>query len=132
MLELDAKIEAARAAWPEIDVSLDRFRAFVAERVDADTAFETLRVPDLWLACACADGSERAVVALERWAFPSVDAALARLRLPDDERHEIKQLLRAKLFLPDGDRRPRIADYSGRGDLRGYIRVTATRLALNR
>ena len=137
MLELDAafleKVDAARAAWPGIDVKVERFQAFVAERLaEEDGALDALRLSDLWVACACADGDAGAVAALERWGFPSVDAALARLRLPDDERHEIKQILRARLFLPDGDRRPRIADYSGRGDLRGYIRVTATRLALNR
>jgi RNA polymerase sigma-70 factor (ECF subfamily) len=44
---------------------------------------------------------------------------------------EALQLLRVKLFLPSGDRPPRIADYSGQGSLLAWLRVTALRTALN-
>lgn len=121
--------QIAREAWPEIGLDEARFRAYVNERVP-DGEPEP-RWADLWLACGCLDGSDAAVAALERWGFPAVDGALAKLRLPDHDRHEIKQQLRTRLLVAEGDRRPRLADYSGRGDLRGYLRIAATRLALN-
>jgi RNA polymerase sigma-70 factor (ECF subfamily) len=120
----------ARAAWPAIEIDEARFRAYASEHM-AEGSDAELRWADLWLACACVEGNPAAIAALESWGFPSVDAALARLRLPEHDQHEIKQLLRARLLLPDGERGPRLADYSGRGDLRGYLRISATRLALN-
>ena len=44
---------------------------------------------------------------------------------------EVRQLVRHKLFVADGGARPKIAEYSGRGELRGWVRVTVTRFVLN-
>jgi RNA polymerase sigma-70 factor (ECF subfamily) len=35
------------------------------------------------------------------------------------------------MLVGDGERGPGLAGYTGRGDLRGYLRIAATRLALN-
>jgi RNA polymerase sigma-70 factor (ECF subfamily) len=120
--------EAAREAWPEIVFDEARFRDYLLERVPED---ETLRWADLWLACGCVDRIPAAIAALERWGFPSVDDALAKVRMSDDDRAEIKQRLRDHLLVAEDGRLPRLAGYAGRGDLRGYLRITATRLALN-
>jgi RNA polymerase sigma-70 factor (ECF subfamily) len=126
---LQQACEAGRAAWPEIELDDARFCSFVAER--ARPGERELRWADLWLACACLDGNELALATLERWGFPAVDGALARLRISDDDRRELKQALRARLLVAEGERRPRLAEFAGRGDLRGFLRVAATRFALN-
>jgi RNA polymerase sigma-70 factor (ECF subfamily) len=121
---------SARAAWPDIVLDDERFRAYVRERLPAEGDIE-LHWADLWLACACVDGIASAISTLERWGFPSVDAALAKLQLAEHDRAELKQRVRTRLLLPEGTRPPRLVEYSGRGDLRGYLRISATRLALN-
>jgi RNA polymerase sigma-70 factor, ECF subfamily len=40
---------------------------------------------------------------------------------------EVKQIVRTLLFVADGDRAAGIADFAGRGTLRGWVRVIATR-----
>lgn len=92
-----------------------------------------LRVEDLALAWACARArSADAVAELERQHFHVVDAALAQIVGAAPRAEEIKQLLRQRLFVPaaEGDE-PRIAQYSGRGDLRSWLRVAAIRCAIN-
>jgi RNA polymerase sigma-70 factor (ECF subfamily) len=122
--------EVAREVWPDLDIDDARFRAYLDERMPPGQEIE-LRWADLWLACGCVDSIPAAVAALERWGFPSVDAALARIDMADPDRREVKQLLRHRLLVRDGSTAPRLAEYAGRGDLRGYLRIAATRLALN-
>lgn len=125
----------ARAAWPGVDISEPEFVAFVSERMRAagsETEGVTLQTTDLYLACSCARGDPAALQAFEHAYFPEIDRALKKMRsdaLP--ERDELAQLLRYKLFVADGEQRPKIGDYSGRGSLRGWFRVTTSRLLLN-
>jgi hypothetical protein len=44
---------------------------------------------------------------------------------------ELRQNVRERLFLGTPDAPPRIASYSGEGDLRHWVRVVAMRAALN-
>ena len=44
---------------------------------------------------------------------------------------EVLQRVREKLFVGAGDRPPKIADYGGRSPLDGFLRVVATRVAVN-
>lgn len=131
--ELDAALDAARAAWPDIDVEPAEFAAYLAARVPPDTAVSgalaRLRVTDLYLACACARGQPAALAAFERTCMPTIDQALALMRMPPPLIDEVKQILRRLLLVADG-RPPRIAEFSGRGDLRGWVRVTGAREAL--
>jgi RNA polymerase sigma-70 factor (ECF subfamily) len=131
---VDAVIQHAcdvgRTAWPAVPLDEQRFRAYLAERMP-ENAPPQLCWADLWLACGCVDGNDAAVAALDRHGSPAIDSALAKLDLSADDRNEIKQLLRGHLLLPDGERAPRIAGYAGKGDLRGFLRVAATRFALN-
>ncbi len=90
-----------------------------------------LRVEDLALAMACARGDAPAMAALERRHFDVVDAALARLPDAASRADEIKQQLRDVLFVGTASRGAKIGQYSGRGDLRNWLRITTTRTALN-
>jgi RNA polymerase sigma-70 factor (ECF subfamily) len=122
----------AREAWPDFELAPAAFLAHLAERVAAPSelvALRDLRASDLYVACACARGDERAIVAFERTYFGEVDAAAARLRAGATIADEVKQTLRRALFVAEPGRAPAIRDYAGRGDLRGWVRISALREA---
>lgn len=89
--------------------------------------FTSLRMPDLVLARACADGSERAwdrFIALYRQ--PLLRAAIA-ITASDTLGRELADSLYAELYGlvdRDGERRCPLASYSGRGSLLGWLRTT--------
>jgi RNA polymerase sigma-70 factor (ECF subfamily) len=125
--ELEALAASGRAAWPDLEVAPEVFIEFLAERIRPGTDGEALPIADLYLACACAQGDERAMAALERTTFDAVDAAAAALRAPSGAADEVKQILRTRFFVGSGERPPAIADFGGRGDLHGWVRVSAVR-----
>jgi RNA polymerase sigma-70 factor (ECF subfamily) len=116
--------EAARTAWPDVVVETERFAAFVEERVGA-AAVESLRAADLYLVCACLDGNEAALRAFSAL-LDEVGRKLSRLVRDDDVLADAKQLVRLVL-LPRGDRPPALAEYSGRGELGGWLRIALGR-----
>ncbi|HKA86082.1 MAG TPA: helix-turn-helix domain-containing protein [Haliangiales bacterium] len=127
---LAAHLDAGRAAWPDVVVEPERFAAHLAHRLPPDAGAEALaalRGSDLYLARACADGDAGAIAAFEARYFNEVDIAAARMRAARDLAAEVKQWLRRTLFVGDGTRPPAAADFAGRGDLRGWVRVTAVR-----
>jgi RNA polymerase sigma-70 factor (ECF subfamily) len=67
--------------------------------------------------------------AFDRHFLPQVDAAVSRVRGVATD--EVRQALRHKLFVADAGERPKILEYSGRGELRTWVRMAATRTALN-
>ncbi len=128
-------LASARAAWPELSVPPEAFMAFVAERVpQGPMSMELLgelRAADLYLACGCAAGDTKALRGLEERYFGEVDAALAKVKDSSLMADEVRQMLRERLFLAMEGAKPRIAHYSGRGDLRNWLRVTIARTILN-
>jgi RNA polymerase sigma-70 factor (ECF subfamily) len=90
---------------------------------------DELRTADLALAAACAAGDVAAIELVEQRYFADLDRALARFEGGAPLVEEVKQRLRHKLFVGDGEG-PKISTYSGRGDLGRWIRVAATREAI--
>jgi RNA polymerase sigma-70 factor (ECF subfamily) len=125
----------ATAAWPTLEVPPARFLAYIAERLPADGAEKLLREqlagPDLYLACACAAGNERALAAFDSVIMSAAQPALIRMGLPQWVRADVMQQVREKLFVGDHAGRPRIASYAGRGSLTNWVRATVVRTALN-
>jgi RNA polymerase sigma-70 factor (ECF subfamily) len=125
----------ARAAWPGVDVPLDPFAAFVerhlAPLADPDQVLPSLFGADLYLACACAGGDRVALRFFEDQVLPQADAALRRVDASPTFADEVRQILRQKLFVGDGEALPKIGDYAGRGPLATWVRVAAVRTALN-
>ena len=120
---LASGIAAARIRWPSVSVDEDRFIAWLAERIDAESpsvesALDKLRLADLYLAYGCAAGDPRALAAFDA-EFLAND-----VRTTDD----VKQLLRQRLFVGN---QPRIASYAGRGELGSWVRTVATRIAID-
>lgn len=123
-------VDTARAAWPAIALDEQTFVRFVAERTTTLATLSRMPVADLYLACACSLGDSAALRAFETRHASDYDLALARLHLSASLADEVKQRVRVKLFTA-ANGRPRIVEYTGRGELRGWLRVTAAREALN-
>jgi RNA polymerase sigma-70 factor (ECF subfamily) len=141
---LSEVVAAAKLAWPSLDLPLETFFAFVAERLPMDAvkadpaaALRATRAADLYLAAACASGDERAIAAFGERYGHVVDGVVARRsdreRLADD----VRQALFERLFVrkdagnDDDAGPPKIVEYRGRGDLAGFLRVAAARAMLN-
>jgi len=62
--------------------------------------------------------------------LPEAKKILARAGKPTDEQ-EFLQRLRDRLLVPDGDKPPRIAAFSGRGELKNWVRIAAHRLVVD-
>jgi RNA polymerase sigma-70 factor (ECF subfamily) len=120
-----------RAAWPALELPEPALHAFVTERVEPEEltveALDKLPLADLYLACACLHRVPGAHELFETACLPAIDAALARMnasQLAD----ELKQMVMAQLFV--GKRgEGAITTYTGRGNLRGWIRIIAVREA---
>lgn len=129
---LEQAVARGSAAWPSLPLTAARFVAYLGERVPS-AELASARVEDLWIACACA--SERrddAIALVEARFLVELGAPLAKMGLGAARVDEVKQVLRHVLFVgsPDDGVPPRIGDYRGAGDLRGWLRVSATRAAL--
>jgi RNA polymerase sigma-70 factor, ECF subfamily len=130
---LSALLSRAQAAWPELGLPPADFLRHVAERLRGEplAALSALHGEDLYLACACAQGLPAALAAFDARFLSQVPALLSAERLAPEVIDEVCQQLRARYLvaLPDGP--PRIAEYSGRGRLLGWVRVAALHLSLN-
>ncbi len=88
------------------------------------------RIAELGLAFACAAADPQALAAFEaRYVQALVGERLGRVRLAPFEVEEVRQQLREDLLMDRGAG-ARILQYSGRGDLAGFVRVSAIRIAL--
>ncbi len=123
-------IAKARTEWPEIAVPDPVFTSYLRDRVSDPGSLPSVRVSDLYAACACSLGDARALAAVEARYFPDVDTALSRMRLTGTVAEDVRQDLRAQLFVGSGEKPARIVEYTGRGDLRAWLTVIATRAAL--
>jgi RNA polymerase sigma-70 factor, ECF subfamily len=125
-----AALAAARAAWPDLDLDDATVTAFLAPRLrdgDLVAAVNTAPIADLYLACGCALGRPAALAGFES-VLGEVELAGRTARAAPDLVDEVKQRLRAALLVAPGpDRPPGVTAYRGRGSLRGWIRVAATR-----
>jgi RNA polymerase sigma-70 factor (ECF subfamily) len=121
---------AAVAAYPDVDVAAAAFAAELARRLGATAGPETLarvRADHVHLAIACAAGDPAAVRRFESDFLAEVDAAASRLRARPDQVDEVRGRLRRTLFVSEPGRPAALREFSGRGDLRSYVRVIATR-----
>ncbi len=130
---LAAVVERAEQAWPSIRLDRRAFVTYLARRLPDDGAplaaqIERVHIEDLYLASACA---ALMPVALETFEARHLRRIHLSPDLVDGNADEVKQLLRQRLFMNEGDDEARIAAYAGRAPLAVWVRMCATRLALN-
>lgn len=125
--------DAARRRWPELSASPAAFGQFLAARVDPgddpQDALARLRGDDLYLACACLEGDPRALQALDASCIAPVADKLRRAGLPAEVVADARQKAAEILLVPGERSGPRLATYSGRGDLIGWLYVVIAREA---
>jgi RNA polymerase sigma-70 factor, ECF subfamily len=134
--ELERLAQEAETRWSgSFLVEPRAFIAYLAARLapgaqDADGMRSN--AADLYLACGCALGIPQAVRIFEATLGTEIASALRHMHLQPSALDEVCQMTREKLLVGGAGRAPRIAEYTGRGTLRGWTRVVITRTALNR
>jgi RNA polymerase sigma-70 factor (ECF subfamily) len=115
--------------WPRVRFDEEHLLSFVGERLtgsDLAAALAAAPAADLALAAACVAQEPTAHGAFES-VLDEVDAAGASTGALPDQIQEVKQLLRVQLLVAKDGKPPGIAGYRGKGSLRGWVRITATR-----
>lgn len=127
--------ERGRAAWPDVGVEASALARHIARVHEAGRdpvqAVRALHAEDLYLACGCAQGATPALAALEQRYLGQVRTFLGRMKPSAELVEEVTQTLRVKLLVAPPGGEPKIAEYSGRGALAGWLRVVAVRTAID-
>ncbi|MBI5537017.1 MAG: RNA polymerase subunit sigma-70 [Deltaproteobacteria bacterium] len=126
---------SCRGSWPGLPIDEDLFARHLARHmsvgaIDAE-AFARIHGPDLYLACGCALGVGAAIAEFRRCYGPVIASSAGRLNREPWFVEETTQLLHQKLLVSSDGATPRIAEYSGRGPLEAWVRVAATRMAID-
>jgi RNA polymerase sigma-70 factor (ECF subfamily) len=122
-----AAFAQARAELPGVDLPWGRFADHVGSIAGGEPLPPT-HATDIYLACACAAGDPTAIGILEHRYLALTRGSVARYHASPDFVDEVLQELRGKLLLPPS---PRIARYGGRGPLGAWVRVAASRVAID-
>ncbi|WP_394842220.1 hypothetical protein LZC95_34715 [Pendulispora brunnea] len=135
--KLVSLFEEGRRPWPKIELAPDIFVLHLARHAATSDCpigyLDTVRAADLFLACGVAQGNRAAIAYFEEHFMAHVPEYILRIESGRDAIAEIQQRVRERLYLgrQDSAPSPKIAEYSGRGALGGWLRVVATRTALN-
>ncbi|MGZ6124738.1 MAG: sigma-70 family RNA polymerase sigma factor [Myxococcales bacterium] len=132
--DVAALVERARGVYPGFTVDPAAFAGHLGSCAKAAGGFTKVNAEDLYLAFASARGDREALAVIERRFLADVGRFIAHLRRQPSFVDEVRQQLRERLLIGSGapvGGGPRILDYSGRGPLGAWIRVTATRQALD-
>lgn len=118
--------EAAQASWPAIPIDFEVFEA----HLDTLGWTESLppECPSLFLCLACSRGNNAACRELDTRYLKVLRSTLARVVRNPDIVEETLQVVRDRLLTGP---RARIASYRGQGPLETWLRVVATRIALD-
>jgi RNA polymerase sigma-70 factor (ECF subfamily) len=120
----------AAAAYPDVTVDVSTFSAELARRLGAAATpaqLERVRADHAYLAIACAKGDPGAIRRFQAEFLDEVASAGLRLRARPDQIDEVGGHVSRILFVSEPGRPAAVSEFSGRGDLRSYIRVIATR-----
>ncbi len=132
---LDEVLQAVARALPRLPPPDAGFATHLAARIPATAepgaALAALDVPDLHLAYWCARGDAKALAEFDQRYGRELDRALRRSRNTGVDPEDLRQRLYERLLVAAEGEPPRILGYAGRGTLRGWLRITTTRLVIN-
>ncbi|MFO0744612.1 MAG: sigma-70 family RNA polymerase sigma factor [Myxococcota bacterium] len=124
--------ESGRSAWPKLALTYDAFAAWLAPRLPAEQDPSALVGADLYLVAACLTQVPGAVEAFVEGPLAVAGRHADRIVKTPEARGELVQALVVQLLTAGADgAEPRLAQYSGRGALAVWLRMTVTRRALN-
>ena len=121
-------------------VLVDRLRQLASSDAHCESVLASLSLPDLYLACACAEQVPAALALLEASCLAPLGRVIAQIDPSPAFVDEVLQQVRERLLCVEANqravgqgapRRPRIASYQGVGSLRRWVRAAALRVALN-
>ncbi len=132
--KVDVLMRRGREAHPDLRVEEWAWARHLERAADGGTegALDELRAEDLHLVLACLSGDPRAHARLDGRLRAVAPQALSGIQLGAVSLDDLLQELRAKLLVGSGDGDGKLATYSGRGPLDGWLRVTLARLAISR
>lgn len=115
------------------DVLLDRIGAALLASDDPPelAAVRRIHAADLYLACALEGKDERALAIVESELMPAVRQSAGRIDASAAFVDEVCQRVRDRLLVGDGETPPAITQYRGTGPLGRWVRVVASRIALD-
>jgi RNA polymerase sigma-70 factor (ECF subfamily) len=123
-------LERGRARWPGVPLAAEMIAGEIAMRVPSLAALGAIAAEDVHLAVACAHGVRGAHAAFdaEYLGTSALAAALRRIDPSPAFVDEVRQMVRERLFVPPPGH---IVEYSGKGSLAAWTRVSALRVALS-
>ena len=124
-------IREATEAWPNVGLAPELFLQYAAERLAEGSlaeAMASIRAPDLYLAFGCFEQEAGALAYFESRYLPEVNRVWRSTRDRSVTLEDAKQMLRMKLLVRRDAVPPKIGDFAGTGDLRNWVRITASRL----
>jgi RNA polymerase sigma-70 factor (ECF subfamily) len=122
-------LSEGQAAWPGVAVDRRRFAEQLAELVSGLDVSQ-VQLADLFLAQACLQGDAAALQVITQMLHEEVPAVLRRLRRGPSDADDLTAALSEALLIGRRGGAPLLSRYSGRGKLRGWIKVCAARSAL--
>jgi RNA polymerase sigma-70 factor, ECF subfamily len=127
-----------RKRFPSVELSFESFQAYCERVLSTARPGDTERPAvgeverhgaELFLCCACAEGSERAVKILQHEARAVARSAIQRVqREPEFVRDALQDLWNKLVVGPES----KVREYSGRGSFQAWLGVIAARVALDR
>jgi RNA polymerase sigma-70 factor (ECF subfamily) len=118
-------LESAETAYPEVVFDPALIQKHLA---GGEVAAQPAHFAELALAFACAEGNPAALRVFDARYLSEVKHYVTRVDTRPELADEVAQRLREKLLLGTP---PRILQYTGRGPLGGWLRVSSIRLALD-
>lgn len=123
---------AGRNAWPSVMTDDARLQGSLARLfAQGFSVAECLHSSDLFLALACCGGDAEAVRLFEQAFVPNMMRSASHLLSQHLRADEVRQALRVKLLVRDGDNEGKLAQYTGRGPLAAWLRIVAVRTVLS-
>ncbi len=132
--ELGDMWERAHMSWQQLAIDRNGFLTHVAQRLPPDgaaTVIVDLFAADLYLAYGRYLGSSQAIGLCEEANQDDINRGFASLGASHSLRDEAMSSMRERLFVGSSEQPPAIGAFSGRGSLRKWLRVAATRTALD-
>jgi RNA polymerase sigma-70 factor (ECF subfamily) len=132
---LRALCDAAREAWPTFEVDDDVLVLAIATRIRHERPLSDelaeLNVNELYLVLGCANGDPEAIGAFRLRFVPAIRAAVNHLDRDGTLAAEVEQTISLRFLVGTDGQPPRILQFDGRGTLETWLRICASRIAID-